>query len=84
MVLIKCNRCEKEIECEATCLECSEEELKELSSEENTCPCDNCGKELLGRTANQEITLFYKDANKDFNFCSRECLIKFVQDKLED
>jgi len=41
-------------------------------------PCNNCGKELLGISADKEITLFYKDANKNYNFCSRECLTKFI------
>ena len=82
MVEINCTRCEKPITMEEiTCIECTE---KEIGENPETCPCDFCGKELLGITADQEITLFYKDANKDFNFCSKDCLIKFVQDELKD
>jgi len=76
MTKVNCNKCGQEIDCEATCLDCS---MKELEENLGTCPCDFCGKELLGRTADQEITLFYKDSNKDYNFCSKECLIKFVE-----
>lgn len=83
MVEVNCTKCGDPITFEAiTCMECSEKEIKEDSG--GSCLCDLCGKELLGRTADQEITLFYKDANKDFNFCSRKCLMKFVQNKLED
>jgi len=73
---IKCNKCGKEIGCEATCMECS---IKGIEGNSGTCPCDFCGKELLGITADKEIILFYKDADQDYNLCSKECLIKFVE-----
>ncbi len=81
MMEINCTKCGGPIELkEFTCVECSEKEFKE---DEESWNCDYCGKDLHGITADQEITLFYKDADKDYNFCSRECLIKFVKEKLE-
>ena len=77
---IKCKKCGKEVDCEVTCIDCSSKELK---GDENTCPCDFCEKELLGRTADKEITLFYKDADKDYNFCSKKCLMKFIEESLK-
>lgn len=81
MEKVSCTDCGKPVYMEnIKCVDCTE---KELSGEENTCPCDYCGKELIGITADQEIILFYKDADKDYNFCSKDCLQKFIQEKLD-
>jgi len=85
MQKVNCTDCGKPVFMEKIkCIDCSEKELEELNEKgENTCPCDYCGKELIGITADQEINLFYKDADKDYNFCSKDCLQKFIQEKLE-
>ena len=81
MVKINCTKCGKSQELkEFTCIECSEKELEEDKREWK---CDKCGKDLFGRTADQEITLFYKDADKDYNFCSKDCLLKFIDKRLK-
>jgi DNA-directed RNA polymerase subunit RPC12/RpoP len=76
---INCSKCGKELEMDLSDFTCADCTSKEFEEDLGDYICDNCGKNLFGRTADQEITLFYKDADKDYNFCSKECLIKFVK-----
>jgi len=79
MIKVNCSKCGKSEDLILSSFACSDCTLKELEENPGTLLCDYCGTDLFGRTADKEITLFYKDADKDYEFCSKECLIKFVK-----